>query len=221
MKNIEILIDKIFEDQNNSNQIQELKTLINNTKPDTSDLRTIQNYVFKKAFKIQQINKPELIKIEEINKLILDYTLFNKNRSEVYFSPGDDCADAIIREIENVSHTIDICVFTISDNRISQAIINAQNQGIQIRIITDNDKVFDKGSDIFIMKDHGIKVKTDHSRHHMHDKFAIFDNQSVITGSFNWTVSASLYNQENLIIERNKKVVKKFIQEFNKLWNKF
>ena len=55
----------------------------------------------------------------------------------------------------------------------------------------------------------------------MHDKFAVFDNHSIITGSFNWTRSASKYNQENLILNRNKIVIKAFKNEFESLWHKF
>ena len=34
----------------------------------------------------------------------------------------------------------------------------------------------------------------------MHHKFALFDGRRLMTGSFNWTRSASEQNEENLIV---------------------
>ena len=55
----------------------------------------------------------------------------------------------------------------------------------------------------------------------MHNKFAIIDEAVIITGSFNWTLSASTKNQENILILENKQVVNSYLSEFNKLWNNF
>jgi len=53
----------------------------------------------------------------------------------------------------------------------------------------------------------------------MHNKFAIIDNAIVLTGSYNWTVSASNNNQENILIIESKLVVSNYQNEYNKLWN--
>lgn len=52
----------------------------------------------------------------------------------------------------------------------------------------------------------------------MHNKFAIIDSAVVLTGSYNWTVSASNNNQENILIIESKGVVNNYESEFNKLW---
>ena len=69
-------------------------------------------------------------------------------KSDVFFSPGDSCRDVIIQQISSAITRIKICVFTISDDRISEAIMTSHKRGLDIRIITDNDKSFDMGSDI-------------------------------------------------------------------------
>ena len=49
----------------------------------------------------------------------------------------------------------------------------------------------------------------------MHDKFAVFDDELVWSGSYNWTVSANVRNQENaLLIEGEPEVVSRFAQQF-------
>lgn len=138
--------------------------------------------------------------------------------NEAYFSPGNDCKNAIIDEINKATKSIKICVFTISDNDISRAIEEAYQRRIEIKIITDDDKSNDKGSDIYTLFHSGIEIKTDRSENHMHHKFAIIDDEILISGSFNWTRSASKYNQENIIITDNSVLISKFQNQFEFLW---
>ncbi|MDX5345750.1 MAG: phospholipase D-like domain-containing protein [Hymenobacteraceae bacterium] len=141
-----------------------------------------------------------------------------KITSHAYFSPGDDCLNAIISSIEEAEQSIKICVFTISDDRITDAIVRAHRKGIRIKILTDNEKLYDKGSDIRELAAKGLEIRVDESRNHMHHKFAIFDNTSVLTGSYNWTRSAALYNHENVLITDNKSIVLDYCVEFDRLW---
>lgn len=137
---------------------------------------------------------------------------------EVHFSPGNNCLNAILKYIRQAKEKIDICVFTISDDRIANEIIKAFQLGVKIRIITDNDKTFDRGSDVEIFNRLEIPVKIDKTSSHMHHKYAIFDNEIMLTGSFNWTRSATNYNNENIIVTNSANLVEPFVKEFEKLW---
>ena len=138
--------------------------------------------------------------------------------NKAYFSPGTACQQAIISAIENAQNSIKICVFTISDDQITNAILKAHRKNIHIKILTDNEKLFDLGSDIRQLAQAGIAVRTDNTKNHMHHKFALFDNEWLLTGSYNWTRSAALYNHENLTVSNNKELVQDFLQEFDALW---
>ena len=48
--------------------------------------------------------------------------------NQVYFSPGDDCVNHIIELINEAYNHLDICVFTISDDRITRAIVEAMKK---------------------------------------------------------------------------------------------
>lgn len=136
----------------------------------------------------------------------------------VYFSPSEDCRNAIIREIENATSELKICVFTISDDKIASAILKAHQRDVRVTIITDNDKSSDVGSDIKLLFEKGIQVKTDTSTNHMHHKFMVADGRTTITGSYNWTNSAARYNQENIIVTKDQGVANSFIKEYDRLW---
>ncbi|MCA9731044.1 MAG: nuclease [Deferribacteres bacterium] len=141
--------------------------------------------------------------------------------SEAFFSPGDGCRDKIISSLEAAKKCVDICVFTISDNAFAEAIFDVQNRKIPIRIITDDDKSHDRGSDIHKFIDRKIPVRMDNSPDHMHHKFAVIDKKILINGSFNWTRSASERNEENVLVTRDPALVRAFQEKFEELWQRF
>ena len=131
---------------------------------------------------------------------------------------GPTCKNLIIDAINAAEDTVDICVFTISDDRISSAIKNAFNRGLGVRIISDNDKMLDLGSDIQDLANEGMEVKIDTTPFHMHHKFMIIDGNKTLTGSYNWTRSAEEKNKENVILISDVKTATSFQVEFDQLW---
>lgn len=139
--------------------------------------------------------------------------------SHAYFSPGPQCRAKIIECLHRATKAVDICVFTITDNHISEALKSVHKRGVKVRIISDNHKSEDRGSDIEHLADFGIPVRIDNTRFHMHHKFALFDRETLLTGSYNWTISAADVNNENIVILEDSGTVRSFIKEFDRLWN--
>lgn len=137
----------------------------------------------------------------------------------VLFSPGTDILESISDLLKQANRTLDICVFTITDERLANDILYCQERGVQVRIITDDEKMNDHGSAIKGLRNAGIPVKIDHSRYHMHHKFGIIDSRIVFTGSFNWTYTASKHNQENLLITTNFDIVRQYGEQYEQLWS--
>jgi len=159
--------------------------------------------------------------LEDVVKLLQPQTGNEPRKCEAFFSPGETCVRKIASLIGCADESVDICVFTITDNRIADAILEIHNAGRKVRIVTDNDKANDAGSDIYNLQRRGVPVRVDRSPYHMHHKFAIFDNREVLTGSYNWTRGAATSNQENLIVTREPTLLRSFRQEFEKLWEAF
>jgi len=138
--------------------------------------------------------------------------------SEAYFSPGEDCPRAIIRLMEDARRTADVCVFTITDDRLTGALLDAHRRGVAFRVITDNDKAFDEGSDVNRIHQAGVPLRVDRTRFHMHHKFAVIDGQWLLSGSYNWTRGASRDNEENLIVTNEPRLIAAYKGAFERLW---
>jgi phosphatidylserine/phosphatidylglycerophosphate/cardiolipin synthase-like enzyme len=145
-----------------------------------------------------------------------------------FFTPGDACWQHIVHRLHTARKTADLCVFTITDDRISRAVVEAHRRGVRLRIFSDAEKAHDLGSDMRQFADEGIAVKlvrvVAHAdpgvSGHMHHKFAIFDGTRLLNGSYNWTRGAANVNYEDLIDTAEAPLVAAFAAEFERLWNK-
>ena len=185
----------------------------------------MRNILKDKLFEIAKFS------ISRSNHKVIDWletaieTLQKENEKQInqaYFSPGNDCLQTLLFYLNNAKEIIQVCVFTISDDRIAEKLIELHGKKIPIQIITDDEKIYDKGSDIERLKKTGLQVKTDSSKErHMHNKFALIDRKILITGSFNWTRQASILNYENILVTSTSELVRKYLNEFDELWNRF
>lgn len=152
-------------------------------------------------------------KLEEANSAIPKIP--EKSWVRIYFTPGLDCENNIISEI-NDAKKIDIAVYSITNQNIVDAIINANERGAKIRIITD--KLQSKGQHSLVdeLADAGIPVTTNIKHKIEHNKFAIFDDKHVVSGSYNWTSNASQHNSENCLFFDQPQ--KEYSKRFEYLW---
>ena len=141
-----------------------------------------------------------------------------RSTASAYFSPGDECPRAIIGLLDRSRRSVEACVFTITDDRLSNALIAAHRRGVAVRVITDNAKAEDLGSDAGRIEAAGIALRVDRSAYHMHHKFAVFDADTLLTGSYNWTRGAAVDNEENLVVADDPRLVGPFSAAFERLW---
>ena len=187
-------------------------------------LRFIRNKAFDLARPYIEIGGANAVLVlnwlDRVVKSIQPLDKTDSIKPAAYFSPGNTCKNKIISLLKEAKQSINICVFTISDNDITQSILDAHKRGVDVSIISDNDKANDRGSDIAYLADQGLTVTLDNSPHHMHHKFAIFDKRVLLNGSFNWTRSASKANEENITVSGDSNLIAMFNKQFDYLKDK-
>ena len=65
----------------------------------------------------------------------------------------------------------------------------------------------------------GVPVRVDRTDAHMHHKFAVFDRELLLTGSYNWTRSAANQNYENIIVTDDARLATTFANVFEQYWD--
>jgi phosphatidylserine/phosphatidylglycerophosphate/cardiolipin synthase-like enzyme len=139
---------------------------------------------------------------------------------EAYFSPNGGIRHRLLRAINMTKATIDLAVFDFTSGELAGALLAAKERGVVIRIVADARQAQGKHSEVPLLLARGVKVRltTGQGRGLMHHKFALFDGQLVLTGSYNWTESAERANFENAVLLDNPTVVQRFQAQFESLF---
>ena len=90
---------------------------------------------------------------------------------------------------------------------IAQALGDAESRGVVVRAVLDKKATRENDVQAVYLKDHGINEFTDGDHPIAHNKVMIFDDRTVLTGSFNFTRQAENSNAENLIILSDRPVI--------------
>ena len=140
----------------------------------------------------------------------------NNQVVDAFFFPNLSNIGKMKKYIQKAKKTIDLCIFSFSNDDLSGEIIEAHKRGVKVRIVTDDEAMKNKGADAQKCADEGIEVRTDNAeQYHMHNKYMVCDSFYVVTGSFNWTFQAGKSNQENVIVVDDEFIVTKYNENFN------
>ncbi|WP_291115784.1 phospholipase D-like domain-containing protein [Hydrogenophaga sp.] len=100
--------------------------------------------------------------------------------------------------------SIHVLAYAFQAPDIMQALVDAKNRGVEVRVVVDKKrnrgKTSRKAMD-FVTR-HGVELRTNDHFHIHHDKTIIVDGHTVQTGSFNFAPSAETLNSENVVVIR-------------------
>ena len=133
-------------------------------------------------------------------------------------------AEKLIQHIDAAQKTIHIASFEFDLTDVANALIRAKQRGVDVRWITDDDNGI--GADtkpgrgqFKALKAAGIQIITDNRSPLMHNKFWLFDGQTVWTGSTNVTVSGMFEQNNNLIIIQSPDLAAIYERQWADLWS--
>jgi cardiolipin hydrolase len=110
---------------------------------------------------------------------------------DCFFFPSKESETRLVEYLDTANKTMEICVFTMTNNTLRDAVQRAHDRGAVVRVISDDECLKMRGSDVYDLQAYGIPSRSDSNPHaHMHNKFVIIDNKLLISGSFNWTMQA-------------------------------
>lgn len=145
-----------------------------------------------------------------------------------YFSPEDHLEKRLIGMINKERKSIQVAIYTLTHRGIGKALIEAKKRGVFVEILIDRasvkirapiQKMVEAGIPVHVWepeKDHKPKA----CRSLMHNKFCIFGDETVWTGSFNFTYEASRAHQENVVVLRDGVLAAAYKEQFHQMKHK-
>ncbi|MEM7032301.1 MAG: phospholipase D-like domain-containing protein [Chloroflexota bacterium] len=149
------------------------------------------------------------------------FTLPQKRDS--YEDLSDTVAAKLIEKINQAQQSIYIASFEFNLTPVAEALIAAKNRGVDIRWVTDDEHGLEADEEdghgqFEMLEDAGIHVKDDARSALMHNKFWIFDQQTVWTGSTNITTNGVFRNNNNVIVLHSPRIAAMYQLEFDEMW---
>lgn len=155
--------------------------------------------------------------------------------------PWSNSSNGLIgKTLDSATKSIDMALFVFSEQRLANILENRHQQSVQIRALIDPQFAYRPYSEALDMMGVALsnKCKYELNNHPwqnpittvgvpslpkgdlLHHKFGIIDNQTVITGSHNWSEAANSGNDETLIVIENPTVAAHYVREFARLYAK-
>ncbi len=142
---------------------------------------------------------------------------------EVKFAGNESVAEAIMRLLRSASGSIDAALYRVNHPRLVQVLEEAVQRGVRVRLLVDGNKYNESRSTQALLSSAIIPFRLAYGRRglgsKMHHKFVIVDRQTVLTGSYNWTLESESENHENLVILEGGQPVEAYAREFETLWS--
>ena len=161
-----------------------------------------------------------LIRLSRLPVSYYDDTHFLPNPGtdpiQIYFAPSPKIAPALCAFIRSAARSVDVCAFDIKLSSVADALIEAKERKIAVRIVTDTDYL--KNDALGRLSRAGIPIVSDRKNSLMHNKFIVVDSRYVWTGSFNLTDNGAWKNDNNAILIESPAVAAGYQARFEGYW---
>ncbi|MBS3137610.1 hypothetical protein J4232_04205 [Candidatus Woesearchaeota archaeon] len=146
--------------------------------------------------------------IKETQKQITP--VFDNGSIDVYFCQTQNCAEKAVELINAAKQTISCALYDLDNQEILLALQKKAQQNVFVRVVVDNDNKGELQGNVF---------RFDNNNQLMHNKFCVFDNSSLFTGSMNPTDNDIYKNDNNFVVINSSKIAENYNDEFKELWN--
>lgn len=140
---------------------------------------------------------------------------------EVGFSPEGSARTLVLKTLAGAQHSIQMLAYSFQAPDIAQALVDASQRGVQVRVVVDDKRNRGKASKAVMdhVTRHGVQLRTNAHFHIHHDKSIVVDGHTVETGSFNFAPSAETLNSENVVVIRGMPdVARQYVAHWQSRW---
>ena len=115
------------------------------------------------------------------------------------FSPQGGVEDLLVDAIGRSKRTVDVLIFSFYAQRVADALIAAKARGVVVRVVGDSSQAR-RSPAMLALFNAGVGLRLSSGRDGtgaMHHKYALVDGALLMSGSYNFSQNAELYNFEN------------------------
>ncbi len=144
-------------------------------------------------------------------------TLGDGTQIFTYFAPENNTVSPLLSEIQAAEQSIYFMAFSFTHDILGDAMRRQFGAGVSVQGVFEARQVTEH-SEYDAMLAAGIPVVQNAKSGMMHHKVIVIDEETVITGSYNFSKNAETKNSENLlIIKGNSDIARAYLDEFKRM----
>lgn len=147
---------------------------------------------------------------------------------DVVFAPSGGARAVetkIVDELSKATKEVIVAMYLMTSDETAQALIAAAKRGVKVSLLSDATQIkyYQQNYDAL------VKAGVDKKRvvlggggafaAKFHQKYAVIDGKTVITGSYNWDPQQDEQGYDNLVVIHDAALAKKYIDDFAKTWS--
>ncbi|MCS6994608.1 MAG: phospholipase D-like domain-containing protein [Anaerolineales bacterium] len=137
---------------------------------------------------------------------------------QVAFSPEDKPVQFIVSYLQKAQRNIRFMAFSYTQPDMGNAMIERIKSGITVEGVFETVGSDSEFSEMLPLYCAGGKMRRDGNSGFLHHKVIIIDDRIVVTGSLNFSDGANRNNNENILIIENAEIAKRYLEEFQRVW---
>ncbi len=149
-------------------------------------------------------------------------TVQHSGSIEYAFSPQEGAEQLVLKVVASARSEIRVMAYVLTSQPIVDALLMARRRGVDVAVVADyddnvvKDKTGKARAALSALVNAGCRVRTTAVYATHHDKVIVADQETVLTGSFNFTTSAATRNSENvLVVWKNPQLAKGYLQHWS------
>lgn len=160
---------------------------------------------------------------------------------ETHYSPAENLEALDRNAFEHAHSSIDLCAYSLTDHALAQALEDAAQRGVHIRIYLDRSQTAgelsretrydqhsradeESESDTGVLQQlaatPNVELRIKHSKTLMHLKSYVIDNQLLRSGSANFSPTGEKRQDNDLTFTRDRQDVQRFESNFRQIWSR-
>lgn len=137
---------------------------------------------------------------------------------QVIFAPEDDIVRTILGYLDNADSSIRFMAFSFTLDELGESLQRKAAEGVAVQGIFETSGSLTRFSEMTALFCLGLPVRQDGNPFVLHHKVFIVNDDTVLTGSFNFSSNATNSNDENMIIVQDRGLAAQYVQEFERRW---
>ncbi|MCW5182373.1 phospholipase D-like domain-containing protein [Burkholderia cenocepacia] len=146
-------------------------------------------------------------------------------RVDVGFAPDGAAARLVDAAIDGARTSVKVAAYAFTSTEIARRLAAAQARGVKVEMLVDARETRDLSAKGYASRalqtvlQAGIPVRAVSAYKTSHDKYMVVDNESIETGSFNYTSAATKNSENALWIASCPSIAQAFMRHWQSRWD--